>query len=874
MGQAVPPAARRTARTIIEREGELATLTGLLRTLDATGGRVVLVRGEAGIGKTTLVHRFVDAVCDGSHILQGGCDDLLTPQPLAPFWDVGREEVSVAEPLRAGDRRAVMESLLVLLSRPARPTVLVLEDMQWADEASLDVITFLGRRIARTNGLVLLTYRDTEIDLDHPLRQVIGGLPAHVLVRMALARLSTAGVAAMIADGDFDVEEVVALTGGNPLFVSEVVAAGVEAVPSSVREAVLARAARLAPSARRALQLVSVIPGGAEHTLVDDLLEHGTDSLRECVALGLLLDDGDHVRFPHELQRRAIESSLPTGDRRRLNRLVLAALIDREEPARLVHHAREGDEVGAILLYAPQAARAAMTIESHREAVEHFRTLEPYLARFDPLKLASILEDWARAEFYLDNPETIDLIDRAISLRRSLGQDAALAETLAFAVRPNEVNGRPHRADAYATEAVAILESGPPGAALAFALSQLAWLRLMRGDDDRRGVEAADRAIAIAEAVGEDRIVAQALILKGAIEHSSTDRGAFSLVEEGYRRAVEGGHHYEEVVALINLAGLSADVREIARAADLARRARDTAVRYELRPFEAYALVMYAEILLWQGDWAQAEDVATSVLGAQTHVEITAWRILGLLQARRGSAEAGATLEHVWSLAAASGELQKTDPAASALAEWMWLVDDHDGRRLDLLRQVADRGSRSGYAWPSGALMFWMWKLGLVAEVPAGVAPYYRMIMDGDVASAAAFWEARGAPYEHALALMHGDQPSRIRGLRTFEELGATATANRLRAALLDEGVRPSRGRSRATRDHAAGLTARQAEVLDLLAEGLTNPEIADRLFVSHRTVENHVAAVLMKLDVSSRRAAVDAARDRGLLTRSSPQQI
>lgn len=414
-------------------------------------------------------------------------------------------------------------------------------------------------------------------------------------------------------------------------------------------------------------------------------------------------------------------------------------------------------------------------------------------------------------------------------------------------------------------EAVRILEVAPPSAALARALSQRAWLRMMRGDDDQGGVEIADRAITIAEANGDDRTVAHALMLKGTIEHSSDDRGGFALVEEGHRRAVQGGHRFLEVYALVNLAGLCGDIRDVARAADFARRARDTAARYELRSLEAYAQAIHAEVLLWQGDWAQAEDVATSVLGANPHAETIAWRILGLLQARRGRTEAATTLEHMWSLAEASGELQNVDPAAAALAEHMWLTDDRDPDRTRLLHEVADRGRRSGMVWPSGALTFWMWQLGLLPGVPEGVTQFYRLTMEGHSTAAAAFWEARALPYDQALALMHGDQPARIRALDILEELGASGTAHRVRTLLRNDGVQVPRGRSRATREHAAGLTARQAEVLDLLAQDLTNVEIADRLFVSHRTVENHVAAILMKFDVPTRHAAVAAARDQGL---------
>ncbi len=138
--------------------------------------------------------------------------------------------------------------------------------------------------------------------------------------------------------------------------------------------------------------------------------------------------------------------------------------------------------------------------------------------------------------------------------------------------------------------------------------------------------------------------------------------------------------------------------------------------------------------------------------------------------------------------------------------------------------------------------------------------------MSGAPAEAAAIWERRGLPYEQALALGHGGEPDQIEAVRILDDLGATATARRVRAILSDRGTKLPRGRSRAARSHPAGLTARQAEVLELLAEDLTNAEIADRLFVSHRTVENHVAAILMKLDAPSRQAAVVAARDRGVL--------
>lgn len=843
-------------------------LGGLVDDLDVSGGRVALVRGEAGIGKSALITRFVSEIEGRAHVLVGACDDLLTPQELGPVWDVARRDRSVGEPLSRGDLRGVMEALLNLLSRKLRPTVLVFEDTQWADEATLDVIKFLGRRIARTNGVLVLTYRDGEVDADHPLRQVFGELPPRNLVRVPLGPLSADAIADMVAEVPFDPEVVLALTGGNPLFVTEVIASGIDAVPTSVRDSVLARAGKVSLQTRRILQLVAVAPGGAERSVVDGLLDPTPDQLNECVQQGFLVVGPEALAFRHELQRRAIESSLTAEERRRLNQEVLAALGDQDaRPARLVHHAQEAGDIDAMVAYAPQAARAAMSIDSHREAVAHFRVLEPHLDRFDRAELAAILDDWAREESYLDDDRALDLAARAITVHRSVGDDVALAQALTFAVRMYELHGRPTEAEACGSEAVTILESHPSSAALAAALAQLAWLRLMRGDDDALGMQLADRAIEIAETVDDDLTVTRALTVKGSILHSSPDGGGLALVEEAHRRAIQGAHRFEEVYALINLAGLNADVRDVARAADLARRARDTAARHEIRPLEAFAQAMYAEILLWQGDWSTAQDTATAALGSDPHAEAVAWRILGLIQARRGRVEASTTLQRMWTLAETSGQLQATDPAAATLAEHMWLVGDEDPERLALLGSVIDEGLSSGFVWPSGALAFWAWKLGILNAAPPHLPAFYRSIIEGHPQTAADFWESRGVPYEQALALMHGDEQAQLQAIQIFEGLGATATANRVRRALLDQGVRAPRGKGLATRDHAAGLTARQAEVLDLLAQGLSNPQIADRLFISHRTAENHVAAVLMKLDAPDRHAAVDIAYDRELIT-------
>ncbi|MEP7115004.1 MAG: LuxR C-terminal-related transcriptional regulator, partial [Ilumatobacteraceae bacterium] len=182
------------------------------------------------------------------------------------------------------------------------------------------------------------------------------------------------------------------------------------------------------------------------------------------------------------------------------------------------------------------------------------------------------------------------------------------------------------------------------------------------------------------------------------------------------------------------------------------------------------------------------------------------------------------------------------------------------------LQDVLNASLALGRPWPSGPLAFWMWKLGLLDIAPKGSAECYRWMMTGEYRRAAQFWREKGIPYEEGLALMLGTEAEQIRAIRIFDDLGATAAASNVRRLLAQQGRRVPRGKSVATRDHPAGLTARQAEVLHLLADGLPNAAIADDLFVSHRTVENHVSAILMKLDVATREAAVAAARERGIL--------
>ena len=186
-------------------------------------GRVVFITGEPGIGKTSLVTRFLQGLAPGSRILLGACDDLTIPRPLGPFRDfAGRVSPALAEALASGAAPYEIQTLLIeeLELRPV-PTVLVLEDVHWADEATVDSITLVGRRIGSLHALLVVTFRGGEAPPGHPLHAAVGAVPADAAVFLELAPLSPDAVATLAGDR---AGSLYATTAGNPFYVTELLA--------------------------------------------------------------------------------------------------------------------------------------------------------------------------------------------------------------------------------------------------------------------------------------------------------------------------------------------------------------------------------------------------------------------------------------------------------------------------------------------------------------------------------------------------------------------------------------------------------------------------------------------------------------------------
>ena len=259
---------------VVEREAVLAELAELWAEAGKEGGRLALVSGEAGVGKTAVVRRFSETNGSAARVLEGACDPLATPRPLGPLSDIAA--VVGGELARLLDEEsgpaAVFDAFLRVLAGSPQPTLVVLEDVHWADEATLDLLSFVGRRLSRMHALVVVTFRDDEVAVDHPLRLAIGDLPgAPAVRRLPLQPLSEQGVAALARAKHLDPGRLYRLTGGNPLFVTEVLATEGGELSGTVRDAVLARASRLSDPTRSDLDLLAAVGRPIDRALPEQL---------------------------------------------------------------------------------------------------------------------------------------------------------------------------------------------------------------------------------------------------------------------------------------------------------------------------------------------------------------------------------------------------------------------------------------------------------------------------------------------------------------------------------------------------------------------------------------------------------------------------
>ena len=444
---------------LLERDYELAVLTAAVEEAGQGKGSVVLVQGEAGIGKSSLIAALRDRLGDRTRLLVGRCDDLALPRILGPFRDlVGAVGPELTAALRDPvDRDEMLTALQADLSSPRRATVLAVEDLHWAEEPTLDVLRFLVRRVDRMPVVLVLTYRDDELRHTHPLHQLLsfaaGSVTTH---RLTLRRLSETAVARLSVAAGADADEVFRVTSGNPFFVHEVLTSG-SRIPPTVKDAVLARLNVLDAAGRQAVEQLCVIPTPIHRRLVDALVAGGLAALAPAEESGLLTVTPQQVTFRHELTRRAVEDALPVTRRAELDRRVLEVLTrdPASDVARIVYHAVRAGDRATLVAYGPTAARGAAAAGAHRQASGIYRLLmHGGDEEFSPAERAEFLEQ-AAIECYLIGDEdrcSAGHLREAVALRRRLGDPVALGSTLRWLSRSLWWSGDRSGAEASAVE--------------------------------------------------------------------------------------------------------------------------------------------------------------------------------------------------------------------------------------------------------------------------------------------------------------------------------------------------------------------------------------------------------------------------------------
>jgi DNA-binding CsgD family transcriptional regulator/tetratricopeptide (TPR) repeat protein len=869
---------------LLERESALDALGGWFAEARAGRGRLVLVAGEAGVGKTALIDEFAVRHRQAARVLWGGCDPLTTPRPLGPLADVapalgGRLD----QLLRDEAPREVLFGALLERLRDARvATVLVIEDLHWADEATIDLLRFLARRLGPASTLLVVTYRDDEVGPQHPVQLLAGDLASSALVRrLGLAPLSRQAVEVLAGPHGVDPGALYETTGGNPFFVTEALAAGDAVIPGTVVDAVLARAARLTPAARQVLDAAAVVVPPVETWLLVEATGAAPGHLDECVAAGMLQGQAGGIGFRHELARLTVERTLGPGRRAELHGRALAALLTRPgaapDSARLAHHAEGAGDGLVVLAHAPVAARRAAALGAHREAAAQYARALRFADGLAPAALADLLERHSYECYLTDQlADAVASRERALGCWRAVGDRRREGDTLRWLSRLAWFQGRNADAERAAREAVELLEGLAPGPELAMAYSNLSQLAMLASNIDE-ALAWGGRAIELAEQLGQTETLVHALNNVGSAELCAGRPAGRPMLERSLALALADDLEEHAARAYANLAWTALDLREY----PLAGRYHDEGIRYcaerDLDTLRLYMLVSQARTDFEQGRWTQATRIVELVLRDPRTAPVSrikALAVLGRVRARRGDPGVWPPLDEALALGTGTGELQRLGPVAVARAEAAWLDGDPAAARalVEDGLDVAEQAGGQGWPWMVGELAFWLWRLGGPVRLPTrgfpdGVAEPFLLQMAGAWAAAADRWRALGCPYEAAAALADSDQEPQLRtALTELERLGARPLAALVARRLRELGVRGlTRGPRPTTRANPANLTARELEVLGLLVEGRSNRQIAEQLFISNKTASVHVTNLLAKLGVHSRLEAAALARRLGL---------
>jgi DNA-binding CsgD family transcriptional regulator/tetratricopeptide (TPR) repeat protein len=852
---------------LIERESQLAALHQYAHEASQGQGRLVLISGEAGVGKSVLLEEFAQDLAD-ARWLWAGCDGLFTPAALGPLLDIASQiDGELLQLCRAEAKRdQLYGALLRQLGDLQTLTVTAIEDVHWADEATLDLLSYLGRRIQHLGVLLLVTYREEALVANDPLRLTLGGLASQRATRrLGLPTLSTAGVAALAQGSGIDATELHRLTAGNPFFVTEVLEAGSHTLPASIRDAVLSRTRTLSTPARDALDVAALIgprmPSELLVSLVDDPLV-----VDELISHGLLIKDGDGLRFRHEIARVAIEVAVPPYRKARIHTKIMEALLSSgsDDDARLSFHAEGAGNAEVVLAHAPRAGRRAAELGARREAAAQYERALRFVPETDIRRRAELLDNLAQQLDFVDE-DLVETCSAAVALWHELGDSARESDSLL-----NLAWGlwRLCRGADFRQASDAALKLAKPlgtSPQLAKAYNTLAYRKLSSGRYEEslalgRQVREMSKQLGLTDVISDSLNLEAQVIRAMGNDWTVPMRAALEL-------ALSGGHEYRAGGVFVLTYWMYCGELRHDEGEQIYHQAMTYCDVHDIGTSLNCLLAERAGVFEKLGRWDECISTTHAVLEQQSVSPANRLQPLcyqAKVMARRGQDGYWPYLDEAMHSALGLDEAEWLTFVGLARIEAYWLEGRLDAARaeLDRVRDASARVVVLLRPW----IALWTWRLTGATDL-IDLEPFASQIA-GDGAHAAELWDRLGYRYEAALALLDTKDEALVRdSLTRLSDLGAEAAARLVRRRMRDLGIRSIPvGARTTTRAHPQGLTRREQEILQLLSDGHSNEEISASLFISVRTVEHHVSAILGKLGATTRKGAAAEALKLGLI--------
>lgn len=857
---------------LIEREEFLTLLHTKFRDVSEDGGHCILLAGEAGIGKTSLVKAFCRDVKNNHKIYEGTCDALFTPRPLGPLYDIAFQIGNDfrIEPGDVSDRAGIFAKFFYEFANQKKACVIVFEDIHWADEATLDFVKFLVRRISGLPCFFILTYRDNEITPQHPLRNVLGQLPSNSFSHVQLTALSKEAVKQMAAEKGYNGEDVYAIAGGNPFYTTEILADYSFGIPESIKDSVLSVYNRTEEKTKQIWELLSVIPAGFKINYLEKFEPLYTAALENCLKSQIIIVKNKNIFFKHELFRRTIETSLSPLRRILLNKKILDLLLDsfeqNGEVERIIHHAKNSNENGLVVHYAPLAAKQASLAGAHIETAKLYLSAIEYYQGDDKDLLLGFYESYAY-ECYLTNQikEAIIYTGKSLEIWKEKNDIEKVGICLRFLSRLWWNNDNPKKAEDFAKQAIEVLDKQPFLRAKAMAYSNMSQLKMFYDLPDEC-IFWGEKAIDIAKASGDNEILSFSLNNVGAIQiriPSSSHKG-LELLQQSLEIALRYSYQEHAARAYTNLGYNGIIIKDYV----FAQKSLEAGLLYceenDLDLWRIYLLTIKAKLDLETGHWNDVIQMSESIIKIEKTpkiIKIFALTMMATVKMRRGEKEdLISLLEEAKEMAFESMEPQRVIRALAACLEYEWIT----GQRFianEAIDSAVTMVKHMGNIYDNSELVYWLLKAREQKVALLNMYQGYQVNNTANARRAAVSWGKSNNLYQQALCLFEGDDDDKRKAIGIIHSVGASAVYEKMKMEMRSAGIKNiPRGIRKSTKTNAAFLTLRELDVLQLLKGGMQNKEIASKLFISAKTVDHHISSIFFKLDVNSRVKAVNEA--------------